>query len=94
MRKISERSNKAILEKKENELVESLVHAIQSNDEVLLEGIISTIIGGTLGFTVGPMIVKALMKVLGISKDGLLYQVFTSKAVTTAIGAVLANKGK
>lgn len=66
------------------------IHGIQNIDE----GILSTIIGGAAGFFLGPTIGKIIANALGIEK-GILYDMFTSRLVSTALGASLAkNIGK
>jgi len=66
------------------------IHGIQNIDE----GILGTIIGGAAGFLLGPTIGKIIANALGIEK-GVLYDMFTSRLVSTALGASIAkNMGR
>jgi len=60
--------------------------------EDLDEGILSSIVGGAAGFLVGPALGKAIAKALGVQK-GILFDMLTSRLVTTALGAAIF-KGK
>lgn len=54
------------------------------------EGLFSGLLGGAAGAAFGPAIGRAICNALGITR-GVLYDLFTSKMVTTAIGAELAR---
>lgn len=54
------------------------------------EGFFSGLLGAGAGAAFGPAIGKAICKALGIER-GALYDLFTSRMVTAAIGAVLAK---
>lgn len=56
------------------------------------EGILGSIVGGAVGFLAGPALGKTIANALGIEK-GILYDMFTSRLVTTALGAAL-GKGR
>jgi hypothetical protein len=73
------------------ELQEAIeIHGIKAIDE----GILGTILGGAAGFLLGPTIGKIIANALGIEK-GILYDMFTSRLVSTALGASIAkNMGK
>lgn len=73
------------------ELQEAIeIHGIENIDE----GILGTIIGGAAGFLLGPTIGKIIANALGIER-GILYDMFTSRLVSTALGAAIAkNMGK
>ena len=58
--------------------------------EDLDEGFFSGLIGGAAGAAFGPAIGKAICKALGIER-GVLYDLFTSRLVTTAIGVALGK---
>lgn len=58
--------------------------------EKLDEGILGKIIGGVAGFVIGPAVGKIIAKALGIEK-GILYDMFTSRLVSAALGATLAK---
>jgi hypothetical protein len=55
------------------------------------EGVLGSILGGIAGFTIGPAIGKAIANALGIEK-GILYDMFTSRVVVAALGAMLGKK--
>lgn len=54
------------------------------------EGFFSGLVGGAAGAAFGPAIGKAICKALGIER-GVLYDLFTSRLVTTAIGVALGK---
>ena len=58
--------------------------------ENLDEGILGKIVGGLAGFVIGPAIGKIIASALGIEK-GILYDMFTSRLVSAALGASLAK---
>ena len=55
------------------------------------EGIFGSLVGGLAGVTVGPMIGKAICQALGIT-GGLLYNLLTSRAFTTAVASYMGYK--
>ncbi len=58
-------------------------------EDVIDEGLFSTIIGGAVAATVGQSIMKAICKCLGIDEKGTLGNLLTSRLVLTAMGAQL-----
>ena len=54
------------------------------------EGILGKIIGGAAGFIIGPAVGKIIANALGIEK-GILYDMFTSRLVSAALGASLGK---
>jgi hypothetical protein len=58
--------------------------------ENLDEGILGKIIGGLTGFVIGPAVGKIIANALGID-TGILYDMFTSRLVSAALGATLAK---
>ncbi len=81
----------------EGEVVEAervyreLTQYIKENGiENLDEGILGKIVGGLAGFVIGPAIGKIIASALGIEK-GILYDMFTSRLVSAALGASLAK---
>ncbi len=80
-------SEKAEAERIYKELKEAVdIHGIEGIDE----GILSSIIGGAAGFIIGPTIGKIIANALGVEK-GILYDMFTSRLVSTALGAAVAK---
>jgi hypothetical protein len=63
---------------------------LEENPEWVDEGFLSKLIGGAAGFIVGPTIGRVVARALGIEK-GVLYDMLTSRLVTTALGAAIAN---
>ncbi len=61
----------------------------QPLEEVLDEGLFSSLIGGAVASTVGQSIMKAICKCLGIDEKGTLGNLLTSRLVLTAMGAQL-----
>lgn len=55
------------------------------------EGTLSSIFGGVAGFIAGPAIGKIIANALGIEK-GILYDMFTSRLVSAALGAALGKR--
>lgn len=62
------------------------IHGIEGIDE----GILSSIIGGAAGFLIGPTIGKIIANALGVER-GILFDMFTSRLVSTALGAAIAK---
>ncbi len=56
------------------------------------EGIGKAILGAAAGATIGPSIMKAVCRVLGISESGALGNLMTSRLVLTALGGYLGYK--
>ena len=74
----------------ENQLFEEYKQILNENNIQLDEGIIKTLAGAGVGYIMGPALGKAICKALGIEK-GILYDLMTSKLVTTAISAALSK---
>ena len=71
-----------------NYIVEAYDVAGESNitlDDELDEGIFSALVGVAAGATVGPAIMKAICKCLGISETGTLGSLLTSRVVLAAV---------
>lgn len=73
-----------------NDAAEIIVEKIKNGEEVD-EGLLGTIVGGLTGVTIGPAIGKAICNALGIT-SGLLYNLFNSRAFTTAVAAYIGYK--
>ena len=74
-----------------DEMIQILTEA-KENNIPLDEGIGKAILGAAAGVTVGPAIMKAVCKVLGISEGGALGNLMTSRLVLTALGGYLGYK--
>ena len=69
---------------------EEIFNLIKNGNDID-ESFLGTLIGGTAGVLLGPIIGRTLARVLGVEK-GLLYNLLTSKMVTGAIGAAILNQ--
>lgn len=74
-----------------DDIIKALNEA-KENNIPLDEGIGKAILGAAAGVTVGPAIMKAVCKVLGISESGALGNLMTSRLVLTALGGYLGYK--
>lgn len=74
-----------------DEMIQILTEA-KENNIPLDEGIGKAILGAAAGVTIGPSIMKAVCKVLGISESGALGNLMTSRLVLTALGGYLGYK--
>ena len=75
-----------------NYIVESAAIAQEegkSIDDVMDEGLFTTLLGGVAGATIGPAIMKAVCKILGIDQNGTLGKLMTSSLVMGALGSEL-----
>ena len=53
------------------------------------EGLFTALLGGAAGATIGPAIMKAICKILGIDVNGTLGKLLTSSLVMGALGTEL-----
>lgn len=73
-----------------NETADLILEKIKSG-ETIDEGIFGSVVGGLTGITIGPAIGKAICNALGLT-GGMLYNLFTSRAFTTAVAAYIGYK--
>lgn len=76
-------------------IVESAEVAKKENtslDNVMDEGIFGALVGAAAGATIAPSIMKSICKVLGISENGTLGNLLTSRVVLAAICSELGLK--
>lgn len=59
--------------------------------EEIDEGFLGALVGGAAGALAGPSIGRAICRALGISEEGTLGKLLTSRLVTTAIGIALGK---
>lgn len=78
------------LNESENQEVDRWVNIWESEEPKIDEGFLTKLVGGAAGFIVGPTVGKIIARALGIEK-GILYDMFTSKLVTTALGLAIAK---
>jgi hypothetical protein len=74
-----------------DEIINILTEAKNSNTPID-EGIGKALLGAAAGATVGPMVMKAVCKVLGITENGALGNLMTSRLILTALGGYLGYK--
>lgn len=83
-----------IINAKETEINESLVYdeiiqklnEAKENNIPVDEGILGAVTGGLLGTTVGPKLMQAVCKALGVDVKGSFGSLLTSKLVMGAVG--------
>lgn len=88
-------SNKAVQINEEQQAYDDIIKALneaKENNIPLDEGIGKAILGAAAGVTIGPSIMKAVCKVLGISETGAMGNLMTSRLVLTALGGYLGYK--
>ena len=87
-------NNEAVLNESDmqivNEAADKIAEMLKNGDEID-EGIFNAILGGAAGYALGPSIGTAICKALGVT-SGLLYNLLTSKACTTAVSAYLGYR--
>ena len=81
-----EEQREMIVEAKSDELAQ-MIHSGEEIDE----GVLGTLLGGLAGLTAGAAIMKAVCKSLGL-KEGLMYNLLTSKVICGVAGAAIGNK--
>ena len=72
-------------------IIQKLQEAKENNVPVE-EGILGALTGGLIGATLGPSVMKAVCKILGIDERGQLGSLMTSRMMTTALGATMGWK--
>ena len=81
-----------ILNESQSNEIDDLINKLKDVDVMSMEeGAISDIIGGTVGFLIGPTIGRRIANALGVEK-GILFDLFTSKLVNAALGAAIAKR--
>jgi hypothetical protein len=67
-----------------------LIEKLEKNQEID-EGLLKQIGFGVAGALVGPLIMKSICKILGISEGGPLYSLLTSRLVMTSVGIAMGK---
>lgn len=79
-----------------DELIESCTDENGINEDLLInklnEGVFGAIMGGVIGLSFGKQVGMAVAKVLGLQKNGALYNLLTSKVITTLLGTAIGSK--
>jgi hypothetical protein len=79
------------LTESENTEVDRWVDIFENEHESELdESFLGKLVGGVAGFLVGPTVGKIIARTLGVEK-GVLYDMFTSRIVSAALGVALAK---
>ena len=71
-----------------DEIIQKLNEAKENNIPVN-EGILGAIAGGMVGATVGPKLMQAICKALGVDVKGLFGSLLTSKLVMGSVGTAM-----
>lgn len=71
-----------------DEMIQKLQEAKENNTPID-EGIIGAIAGGMLGATVGPKLMQAVCKALGVDVKGTFGSLLTSKLVMGSVGTAM-----
>jgi len=71
-----------------DEMIQKLQEAKENNTPID-EGIIGAIAGGMLGATVGPKLMQAVCKALGVDVKGTFGSLLTSKLVMSSVGTAM-----
>lgn len=74
-----------------DELIQKLQEAKENNTPIN-EGIFGALMGGLTGATVGPTIMNAVCKALGIDPKGSMGNLFTSRLICTAVAGYIGWK--
>ena len=92
MQEIADKSNLITEDQKVyDEMIQTLIES-KENNVPINEGVLKAILGGVAGATVGPSIMKAVCKVLGISETGALGNLMTSRLILTSLAGYLGYK--
>lgn len=94
MDNLSDKTNEITLEE-QNKVYDQLITMLseaKGNNTPIDEGLGKAIIGGLVGISAGPAIMKGVAKVLGIQENGALYNLMTSKLIITALASYLGWK--
>lgn len=71
-----------------DEIIQKLNEAKENNIPIN-EGILGAIAGGMVGATVGPKLMQAICKALGVDVKGLFGSLLTSKLVMGSVGTAM-----
>lgn len=69
-----------------------MMNEAKEQDMPFDEGLGKALFGGLAGATIGPSVMKALCKVLGITENGTLGSLMTSRMVITGLGTYMGWK--
>ena len=92
MEEIAQENIQITEEQKAYDDIIAVLMEAKENNTPIEEGLGKALLGGLAGVTVGPAIMKAVCKVLGINEGGALGNLMTSRLVLTAMGGYLGWK--
>lgn len=64
----------------------------KDNNVPIEEGLLGAIVGGVAGATIGPKVMKAICKALGVDEKGPFGSLLTSRLILTAVGTTVGWK--
>ena len=74
-----------------DDIIQKLTEAKEANIPIE-EGLLGALTGGIIGMAIGPKVMKAICKILGVDERGQFGSLLTSRMMTTALGAALGWK--
>ena len=74
-----------------NDIIQKLTEAKEANLPIE-EGLLGALTGGIIGMAIGPKVMKAICKILGVDERGQFGSLLTSRMMTTALGAAMGWK--
>ena len=92
MEEIAQENIQITEEQKAYDDIIAVLMEAKENNTPIEEGLGKALLGGLAGATIGPSIMKAVCKVLGINEGGALGNLMTSRLVLTAMGGYLGWK--
>ena len=69
-----------------DDIIQKLTEAKEANLPIE-EGLLGALTGGIIGMAIGPKVMKAICKILGVDERGQFGSLLTSRIMTTALGA-------
>ena len=74
-----------------DDIIQKLTEAKEANLPIE-EGLLGALTGGIIGMAIGPKVMKAICKILGVDERGQLGSLLTRSKMTTALGAAMGWK--
>lgn len=74
-----------------DDIIQKLTEAKEANLPIE-EGLLGALTGGIIGMAIGPKVMKAICKILGVDERGQFGSLLTSRMMTTALGAAMGWK--
>lgn len=85
-------SNNIITEDLTYDDVIAKLQEAKENNIPIEEGLLGAIVGGVAGATIGPKVMKAICKALGVDEKGPFGSLLTSRLILTAVGTTVGWK--